>query len=104
MGDRASPFQTPNVQRSGGPIALITNRCLFSFDRARRCFVLQSVHPGHSLDEVREHTGFDYDISEQVPQTPEPDDETLQILRATVAPELAEVYPQFTHKVFGVTG
>ncbi len=94
----ASP---PNVQRSGGPIALITNRCLFSFDRARRRFVLQSVHPGHSLDEIREHTGFDYDIPEQVPQTPEPDDKTLQILRATVAPELAEVYPKFTQKVFG---
>src|SRR5262245_2442216 len=25
-----------NVHRSGGPIALITNRCLFSFDRVRR--------------------------------------------------------------------
>ena len=91
----------PNVQRNGGPIALITNRCLFSFDRARRRFVLQSVHPGHSTDEVREHTGFDYDTPEHVPQTPVPDSETLQILRKTVAPELAEVYPQFAQKVFG---
>jgi glutaconate CoA-transferase subunit B len=91
----------PNVQRNGGPIALITNRCLFSFDRARRRFVLQSVHPGHSTDEIREHTGFDYDTPEHVPQTPVPDGETLQILRKTVAPELAEVYPQFAQKVFG---
>jgi glutaconate CoA-transferase subunit B len=41
-----------NIHRSGGPIALITNRCLFSFDRARRRFTLQSVHPGHTLAEV----------------------------------------------------
>ncbi len=91
----------PNVQRNGGPIALITNRCLFSFDRVRRRFVLQSVHPGHSTDEVREHTGFDYDTPEHVPHTPVPDGETLQILRKTIAPELAEVYPQFAQKVFG---
>jgi glutaconate CoA-transferase subunit B len=91
----------PNVQRNGGPIALITNRCLFSFDRTRRRFVLQSVHPGHGTDEVREHTGFDYDRPEHVPQTTVPDGETLQILRKTIAPELAEVYPQFAQKVFG---
>ncbi|HET7851016.1 MAG TPA: CoA transferase, partial [Pseudolabrys sp.] len=31
-----------NVFRPGGPIALVTNRCLFSFDRARKRFRLQS--------------------------------------------------------------
>ena len=29
-----------NIHRSGGPIALITNRCLFSFDRSRKRFRL----------------------------------------------------------------
>ncbi len=93
----------PNVHRTGGPIALITNRCLFSFDRERRRFALQSVHPGHSPAEVKEHTGFDYDAPDEVPVTPAPDRETLKILRETVAPELAEVYPQFTRKVFGAS-
>ena len=91
----------PNVHRTGGPIALITNRCLFSFDRARRRFVLQSVHPGHSPDEIAEHTGFEYDQPDIIPETAAPDAKTLQMLRETVAPELAEVYPQFTRKVFG---
>ena len=31
---------------TGGPVGLITNRCLFSFDRARKRFSLASVHPG----------------------------------------------------------
>lgn len=93
----------PNVHRTGGPIALITNRCLFFFDPSRRRFALQSVHPGHGGDEVKEHTGFDYDTPDEVPETKAPDDETLRLLRERVAPELAEVYPQFTSKVFGVT-
>src|SRR5690242_8402905 len=49
-----------NVRRNGGPIALVTNRCLFSFDRARRRFSLASVHPGHTVDEVIANTGFDF--------------------------------------------
>src|SRR5713226_1072724 len=36
-----------HVYRPGGPIALVTNRCLFNFDRVRRRFSLASVHPGH---------------------------------------------------------
>lgn len=92
----------PNVYRTGGPSALITNRCLFAFDKDRRRFRLQSVHPGHSVGEIVEHTGFDFDRPEHVPETPAPDAETLRILREIVAPELAEVYPQFAEKIFGV--
>ena len=75
-----------NVHRSGGPIALITNRCLFSFDRPRRRFTLASVHPGHSLAEVIVNTGFEFDRPPEVPVTPAPSPETLRLLRETVAP------------------
>jgi glutaconate CoA-transferase subunit B len=91
-----------NVQRNGGPIALITNRCLFSFDRARKRFRLESVHPGHTVAEIDEHTGFSFDRPAEVPMTPAPSAEALRLMRETVAPELAEVYPQFAAKVFGV--
>ena len=95
----ASP---PNVYRSGGPIGLITNRCLFSFDRARGRFQLASVHPGHTVAEVIEHTGFDFDRPDQAPVTAGPDGATLRMMREIVAPEVAEVYPQFAANVFGV--
>ena len=91
-----------NVFRTGGPIALVTNRCLFDFDRARRRFRLASVHPGHSVEEVVENTGFDFDRPENVTVTPAPSPETLHLMRTTVAPMLAEVYPQFAKNVFGV--
>jgi len=89
-----------NVYRSGGPIALVTSRCLFSFANGR--FVLTSVHPGHTIDEVIENTGFDFERPTTVPQTLAPSSETLALMRETVAPQLAEVYPQFAAHVFGV--
>jgi glutaconate CoA-transferase, subunit B len=92
----------PNVYRHGGPVALVTNRCLFSFDKAKRRFRLETVHPGHTLDEVTENTGFDFDKAPQIGTTAAPSAETLRLMRQQVAPELAEVYPQFAAKVFGI--
>jgi glutaconate CoA-transferase subunit B len=90
----------PNVHRTGGPIALVTNRCLFTFADGR--FTLASVHPGHTVDEVVENTGFEFDTPARVPETPAPSAETLTLLRDVVAPQLAEVYPQFAAQVFGI--
>ena len=89
-----------NVYRPGGPIALVTNRCLFSFANGR--FTLASVHPSHTVEEVVENTGFDFDMPAQVAETPAPSPETLKLMREVVAPQLAEVYPQFAAQVFGV--
>ncbi|MCB1394426.1 MAG: CoA synthetase [Rhodobacter sp.] len=91
----------PGVHRTGGPIALITNLCLFAFDRDRARFRLQSVHPGHTLDEVRDNTAFDFDLPETVPQTPLPDAETLRAIRGPVAERVATIYPVFARQVFG---
>src|SRR3974390_1033344 len=102
VGFVSAPGTSPeNVYRPGGPIALVTNRCLFGFDRARKRFRLDSVHPGHTVEEVIEHTGFDFDCPARVPQPAPPSPETLRLMRETVAPELAEVYPQFAAAVFG---
>ena len=90
-----------NVFRPGGPIALVTNRCLFSFADGR--FRLASVHPGHTVEEVIEHTGFDFERPASVPETPAPSPATLALLRRAAAPQLAEVYPQFAKEVFGAS-
>jgi glutaconate CoA-transferase subunit B len=89
-----------NVFRTGGPIALVTNRCLFSFADGR--FRLDSVHPGHTVEEVVENTGFAFDMPDSVPGTPPPSPATLKLMRETVASQLAEVYPQFAAQVFGI--
>ena len=103
VGFVSAPGGSPdNVYRPGGPVGLVTNRCVFGFDKARRRFRLDSVHPGHTVEEVVEHTGFAFDRPDTVRETIPPADDTLRLLRGTVAPELAEVYPQFAAGVFGI--
>lgn len=88
------------IYRPGGPIGLLTNLCWFSFDRQRRRFTLESVHRGHSVEEVRDNTGFDFDCPDAVPETASPDAATLQLLRTRIAAEIAETYPRFVAQVF----
>ncbi|MBS0246968.1 MAG: CoA synthetase [Proteobacteria bacterium] len=94
----AAGVSEPNVHRTGGPVALITNRCLFTFAEGR--FTLKSVHPGHTIEEVIEYTGFDFDRPANVPETPAPSEATLTLMRDKVAPQLATLYPQFAAKIF----
>jgi glutaconate CoA-transferase subunit B len=84
-----------NVERRGGPYALLTGMALFSFDKTRSRFRLESVHPGFTAADVRAATGFDYDAPGHVPETAPPDAATLALLRGRVRKDLAETYPRF---------
>ena len=96
----AAGVSPPDVYRPGGPYALVTNLCVFLFDRARGRFQLASVHPGHSVDEVHDQTGFEFDCPAQVPQTPAPEPQRLALIRSVIAGRIAESYPQFASRVF----
>lgn len=99
----SAPGTSPaNVHRPGGPIALVTGRCIFAFERAQRRFRLESVHFGNDARQIAENTGFEYDAPAVVPVTPAPSKETLHLLREVVAPQLAEAYPRFAAAVFAV--
>ena len=91
-----------NVYRPGGPKALITPLCLFDFDAKRARFRLRSVHPGHTLEEVCDNTGFAFDLPERVETTPLPTAETVAVIRDTIARQVADPYPQFARRVWGV--
>lgn len=90
----------PEVYRRGGPHALVTNMALFSFDKALARFRLESVHPGHSLDDVLENTGFVFDHEPEPATTPVPDRAVLDVIRGPVAEEIARTYPKFADRVF----
>lgn len=99
----SAPGRSPaGVYRPGGPVALVTNLCLFDFDRATGRFCLRSVHPGHTLEEVRDQTGFGFDAPQQVLSTPLPDARRLAALRGPVARQIAAIYPAFAERVFGI--
>jgi glutaconate CoA-transferase subunit B len=91
----APGVSAPEVYRPGGPFALLTSLALFGFDRARRRFRLESVHPGHTLEEVRDNTGFLFDCPAQAPATLAPDAQTLAAIRGVIREEIAETYPRF---------
>jgi glutaconate CoA-transferase subunit B len=91
----ATGTSRPEVFRTGWPCALLTGLALFSFDRGRGRFRLESVHPGSSREEVRDRTGFAFDKAEETPMTAPPDAETLGLLRGRIRAELAETYPDF---------
>lgn len=88
------------VYRPGGPIGLLTNLCWFAFDKQHRRFRLQSVHPGHTVEEVRDNTGFDFECPADVSQTPSPDAATLALIRGRIAREIGQTYPRFVKQVF----
>ncbi|MEM8648524.1 MAG: CoA synthetase, partial [Pseudomonadota bacterium] len=90
------------VHRPGGPHALVTNLCAFSFNKEKARFRLETIHAGHSLEEVRDNTGFAFDCPDDVPETPAPEPERLALLRGPLAAEVADPYPKFAARVWGV--
>lgn len=97
----APGWSPPGVERRGGPAALLTGKALFEWQEETRRFLLQSVHPGSNADDVRASTGFDYGAPAQVPATPEPTPEQLQLLRGPVAKVMIENYPEFARRAWG---
>jgi glutaconate CoA-transferase subunit B len=71
----------------GGPCLIFTDKAIFDFHPVTKLAKLRSIHPGVSLDWVIENTGFTHDyIPDKVPQTPEPTDEELRLIREVIDP------------------
>ena len=70
----------------------------------RRRFRLESIHPGFTVAQIREHTGFDYDDSSAPRQTPSPSREELSLLRGPVKNAMTENYPEFGKRVWQARG
>ncbi|QTA91557.1 CoA-transferase subunit beta [Desulfonema magnum] len=65
----------------GGPSAVITTLGVLHFDPDTCEMTLTSVHPGVTVDEVLENTGWPLQIAAELSQTPEPTDAELSMLR-----------------------
>jgi glutaconate CoA-transferase subunit B len=96
----APGWSPPEVERRGGPAALLTGKALFAWQKDKRRFRLESVHPDSSAEDVRASTGFDYDAPAIVPPTPAPTAEELALMRGPVSRVIAENYPGFARRVW----
>ncbi len=66
-----------------GSLWVVTNLAVMNFDAEGRVRVV-SLHPGVTSEQVREHTGFELSVPENVPTTPPPTPEELMLLRTRV--------------------
>jgi len=88
------------VSARGAPAALLTGKALFLWQRDRRRFRIESVHPGSTLGDIVENTGFDFDHGPAVAATAAPTEQDLALLRGAVAEEIAANYPEFARRVW----
>ncbi len=65
----------------GGPAAAITTLGVLRFHPETREVYLDSYHPGTSVEEVQENTGWDLLVGEDVRETPPPTMDELRIIR-----------------------
>jgi len=71
----------------GGPQLCVTNLCVMDFHPGSKAMRIRSLHPGVSLEEVREATGFDLLLPDgEIATTAEPLAKELKILREEVDP------------------
>ncbi len=69
-----------------GPYVVITDLGEYRFDEATGEMTLASLHPGVTLDQIRESTGWDIKVSSEVAETPAPTDEELRLIREELDP------------------
>ena len=65
----------------GGPSRVITSLAVLGFDAASGEMVLESVHRGVTVDDVRAQTGWDLRVVPRVATTHEPTSDELAVLR-----------------------
>ena len=87
------------ISARGDPLALLTGKALFSWQKNKRRFRLESMH---EREDIRGQTGFEYDEPADVPLTPIPTAEELSLLRGPVARAIAADYPDFANRVWGL--
>ena len=69
-----------------GPYRVITDLAVLGYhDQTRRMEVL-SLHPGVTLEDVQEKTGFEIGAADELTETPAPGEQELDVLRNEVDP------------------
>jgi glutaconate CoA-transferase subunit B len=68
--------------RFGRVSAIITDLCILGFDDAQHAARVEALHPGATLDQVRDRTGFELEVASDLKHTIPPTSAELRVLRA----------------------
>ncbi|MGE5304448.1 MAG: CoA-transferase subunit beta [Alphaproteobacteria bacterium] len=74
-------WRAENGLIGGGPSRVITSMGIFSFDPVTREMVLDSNHPGVTVEEIRSETGWSLNVSRDLAETPAPTIDELAAVR-----------------------
>ncbi len=80
-GDGSAGWRKRNGLLGGGPAAIVTTLCVFRFPEGGGEAYIDSVHPGHTVDEVRANTGWPVVAGRDVRETPAPSASELAAMR-----------------------
>jgi glutaconate CoA-transferase subunit B len=75
------------LPRGTGPIRVISTLGTMGFDKATARMKLMALHPGVTVDQVLENTGFELLVAEPLERNAPPSDLELRLLREEIDPE-----------------
>lgn len=78
--------EAAGLPRGTGPMAVVSTLALMDFDSGSCRMRLKALHPGVSVEDVKENTGFELIIPEHVEQNDAPSNEELRLLREEIDP------------------
>ncbi|NIY64246.1 CoA-transferase beta subunit [Streptomyces malaysiensis] len=84
--DRAADAE-PATRRFHEIRGVVTDLAVLDFATPHRSLRLRSVHPGVTVDQVREATGFPLAVPDEVPHTRAPSAEELRLIREVLDPK-----------------
>ncbi len=80
FGDGAN-WRERNGLRGGGPCAVITTKGILRFDSDTKEMILDSIHPGVTVEEILENTGWNLKLASKIEKTEPPTRSELRIIR-----------------------
>ncbi|MEX0755142.1 MAG: CoA-transferase [Actinomycetota bacterium] len=90
---RTSPGHSGDAERDrqrgwwgSGPTSVVTDLGTYGFDEATGEMTLLTLHPGITLERIRENMGWEPKLSETLDETPPPTDEELRLIRDELDP------------------
>lgn len=73
--------------RGEGPVAVVTDLAMFDFNNQEREMQLTALHPGATIEQVREEVGWALRVSDALAETPPPTEQELALLRNDLDPD-----------------
>ncbi len=80
------PEGKPSICGGSGPQCVVTNLSYLDFDEKSKRMKLTSIHPGVDIDTIKESTGFDLIIPNDLKETKPPTVKEIDLLREKVDP------------------